>query len=626
MKRFATIVACFLLGVATTVAQDSTLHAQPESDTVVVTAQRALDFGARQTHRVREMEDVFSRDFRSVRQLPSVHISQTGSQQTSFSVRNSPAHHSSVVILGLPLNSSLRGASNLAVIPLADVASVTRVTGLSTGSARSISGSLQLDVQPLDNHFAAEMGAGIGSFGTKTLAARGGMPVDSSIGVGASYSWHQSEGNFGFVDSRGNDVERIGNNSESHQIGFLMQGKAVDWYSAVTDSRGGSPRSAVSQFGVVEQASLNQFVALTVARWHGEVGGGLLVGSVGAYREEQRFHDPAAAFGGGDGYEEEYRELRISGNVEYFVSLSNQSLLSAIVYGAREAAESVGGSISGQPVRFVSTAELQYSHVFEDGVLSGGSVTAELGVMTNSLFRPLPVGGIGYDMKLSRSVSIGAVWRIAARWPSLNELYFLNFGNTELKPEISHQWELVGEYLAGDVAVSTTFYSAWLTDMISAAPSGAASITALNFHSVHRYGLEAEFAYCVDEFSLEATATISDSEIATPGSINKGNSTPYSPKFAAVVAASYHLPWAVLGTDVSYTGERFALAGNTAGSALSAYSVVDVRIKRAFEVSETTKAHVLVSLRNSFDVQYEHILGYPMPGRSVTLGVQLDLH
>ena len=150
---------------------------------------------------------------------------------------------------------------------------------------------------------------------------------------------------------------------------------------------------------------------------------------------------------------------------------------------------------------------------------------------------------------------------------------------------------------------------------------GIADITGLDF--------KAETAYRRGEWSLEAIFRYSFQQAldhSTPGSMTYGNQIPYIPLHSGSVDLNASLGKWSLTWNTVLTGERWSRSANTADYHIDPWSISDVELGRQL-LTRDGGMHLTLSLRfsNIFDVRYQIVQGYPMPGRTFLAALTLLL-
>ncbi len=223
-------------------------------------------------------------------------------------------------------------------------------------------------------------------------------------------------------------------------------------------------------------------------------------------------------------------------------------------------------------------------------------------------------------------------WRASAgtafRAPTLNELYwndpaFFMSGDPNLKPEKSFSYEFgLEKQLTERTAARLNYFNTLTTDLILWDYDTATFTTlARNIGEVRSEGVEFELERSLGDgrgFVNYTYQKVTDQKDATAA--NVGKTIPYTPQEKYTVG--------LINGGVSllakHVGDRYATADNSLK--LPAYTVVDLKLIR--RISEAVQVELAAA--NLFDERYSEIIGYdpatfaprgyPMPGRSYSLG------
>ncbi|MFA5113501.1 MAG: TonB-dependent receptor [Candidatus Margulisiibacteriota bacterium] len=237
-----------------------------------------------------------------------------------------------------------------------------------------------------------------------------------------------------------------------------------------------------------------------------------------------------------------------------------------------------------------------------------------------------PRVGIAYQP--SAGMTLRASAGTAFRAPTLNELYFNDgwmFGDTALKPERSQTYELgLERRLGGNSFAKLSYYATTVTDLILWDWQSSLTATrAKNIGQADMEGVEFELSRGIEDrgtafvnYTYQKAVNKKDFDAAAVGKTIR-----YTPQ------NKYNVGVTLGGSSllVKYVGERFADTYNTI--VLPPYTVVDLRLAGVVSGFE-----VELLGRNLFDEQYSEAIGndpatfaargYPMPGRTYSLGVK----
>lgn len=232
--------------------------------------------------------------------------------------------------------------------------------------------------------------------------------------------------------------------------------------------------------------------------------------------------------------------------------------------------------------------------------------------------------------RFTPSISLGYTWRnltIRAwhktifRAPTLNDLYYTQTGNRNLKPEYTRQWNVGAEYQFARanwlLSAQADVYINHIDDRIVCIPlKGTYSWSMMNYGKTYCRGLNATVngRYFTGGWSFSLLTSLTwqrDLNRTDPGNPNTYDKPIcYAPTFSCGVTAI--AAWRDYSLTVSelHVGERMWSYADPE-DVLGRYDNIDMKLSgkwRSFIGS--------LEINDLLDKQYEHIPRYPMPGRS----------
>ena len=262
--------------------------------------------------------------------------------------------------------------------------------------------------------------------------------------------------------------------------------------------------------------------------------------------------------------------------------------------------------------RFSADVALEYSGTFDSGYLSRHAFSPSANLRMNILE--------GFDL-----VAFG---RRAYRVPTFNELYYVGYGNPELKPEDAWLTSLGVDYCKtlGDgwtVKGKLDGFCNFLTDKITSAPSVEDPDIWMpyNIGKVRSTGFDLLSGFVHKgnwDYSFDARYSYQSAVDRTPDSYTYGQQIPYIARHTIVLTGT-----------VSWKGWEFnpvwqMRAGRTDGTGgLPDWSTFDVSLSKFVNIRKVGSVVLKISAKNLSDCRYETVSGYPMPGRSFVGGVEL---
>lgn len=255
---------------------------------------------------------------------------------------------------------------------------------------------------------------------------------------------------------------------------------------------------------------------------------------------------------------------------------------------------------------------------------------AKKGAAADNVSRFSPSAGISIRPMLSQDFHIRAFYKNIFRLPTFNDLYYNDFGNRDLRPENTHQFDLgltyARSFLHKKLGISITVdgYYNRVKDKIVAIPSrNLFTWMMLNFGAVKIAGMDANLVFdyeiikqlkinIVGSYSLQQAVDVTD-----PKSNTYRHQIPYTPLHSGSASLTLSTPW----VDVSYTvvaaGKRYALQQNVPANELKPYSDHSLALAKDFDVKGKVVLGYKLELLNLANRHYEIVRNYPMQGRSV---------
>lgn len=244
---------------------------------------------------------------------------------------------------------------------------------------------------------------------------------------------------------------------------------------------------------------------------------------------------------------------------------------------------------------------------------------------------------ISMAYQASANITLRGFYKDIFRYPTFNDLYYTNFGNRKLNPEQSKQYNFGIVYdkfmdtKLNWVSLTADVYYNEITDKIIALPNKDLFIwTMYNVGKVKVYGgdVTSKFDYKLNnEGAIQANINYTFQlalNKTDPSESVYNKRIPYSPQHAFSVNVGYQAQqWGVFYNQI-FTSNRFYLGDNYPNSRLQPYSVSDV------SANFRTKSHnkplmFTAEVNNIFNLNYDIIRSFPMPGRSIRLTIKTTI-
>lgn len=237
------------------------------------------------------------------------------------------------------------------------------------------------------------------------------------------------------------------------------------------------------------------------------------------------------------------------------------------------------------------------------------------------LSRFTPSVTLGYSLY---GLSLRAWYKCIFRAPTLNDLYYTQTGNRNLKPEYTRQWNVGAEYqLAGPrwmISAQADAYINNIDNRIVCLPlKGTYSWSMMNYGKTFCRGLNATLSgyFSPGDWNLSLLTSLTwqkDLNRTDPH-----DSDTYNRPICYSPVLSYGITGIIAWKTISLTISDLHVSSRMWSYAdpediLKPYNNVDIKLS-----AEKFGVTASLEINDLFDVQYEHIPRYPMPGRNFRL-------
>lgn len=252
---------------------------------------------------------------------------------------------------------------------------------------------------------------------------------------------------------------------------------------------------------------------------------------------------------------------------------------------------------------------------------------------------------VSYTPWKKAGLSIRAFYKKIFRMPTFNDLYYVQLGNRNLRPEYTSQYNVgvayartfPGSRFAGMQASVDVYYNTVKDKIIATPTSNQLVWTMVNLGYVEIRGADIVLAPSLQFGPVGISARINytyqkaqdftetKKDEGYEGVISTyGDQVPYIPLHSgsAVLGVSYGT-WNFNYSFV-YTGERYMLGGNVPVNYIQPWYTSDLSLSKVFSIRRT-ELGVTVEVNNIFNQQYEVVKWYPMPGTNFRITLSLTI-
>lgn len=272
---------------------------------------------------------------------------------------------------------------------------------------------------------------------------------------------------------------------------------------------------------------------------------------------------------------------------------------------------------------FRLATSLLYQHYKDFTVLHTGAA--------DPLQKFTPAVTLGYE---GNNFRVHAWYKNIFRAPTLNDLYYTQAGNRNLKPEFTTQWDIGGEYSLPkgnwSISAQADIYLNKIKNRIVCLPiKGTYTWSMMNYGYTFCRGLNlnlnGRFAPADWNFALISSFTLQrDLDRTDPESDLYNRPICYSPTFSCGLTGI--VAWRTLSLTISnlYVGSRMWSYADPE-DVLKPYSNIDLKVDYSHTFKGKYTTGVTLEIFDLLDVQYEHVPRYPMPGRNIRFTLSFNI-
>ena len=250
------------------------------------------------------------------------------------------------------------------------------------------------------------------------------------------------------------------------------------------------------------------------------------------------------------------------------------------------------------------------------------------GDAAEQFYRLSPYAGVSLKPFQQIGFRVRAFYKNTFRLPTFNDLYYLNVGNVNLKPENSNQVNVGVTFDQGftkyipSILLSVDGYYNEVTNKIVAYPTkNLFTWTMLNFGKVAIHGLDINGEVTLMPFKgyaiiLGATYTYQRAlNVTDKDSREYGHQIPYTPRISGSGKATFETPYINLSYALIWSGDRYAVNQNYAENRLPGF--IDQSLSAYYRFTFKSYAMMVnAECLNLANTNYAVVRYFPMPGRS----------
>jgi len=548
-----------------------------------------------------------------MRRLPGVDIGQNGGmgQKSSLFIRGTNSSHVLVLIDGIRLNQAgISGSSDLSQIPVSLVQRIEYVRGARSAAYGSDAIGGVVNIITGRDKPGTTLTAGLGSNGYQAydVSTQQQLGENTLLTMAGNYTYTKGyDVEAGFPDVYGTPAQPDRDGFMSKTLYGMVEHQFDDRFSGFFRVYGFDNRTAYdgtyaydAGFNIIGLPDTRQLYSQTWdtgLRFHEGIYATQLIAS---YSHTQDYnYDPAKGRYDASATLDDVQQYNLQwGNT---VAVANGTL-SAGVDWQKQTSEPGSGSVqAGQEQRntgVYATTQQKFGSVTLEGAVRGDD---------NNEFGWHNTWQTAAAWEFVDGYRIFASYGTAFKAPNLNQVYSERYGNRDLDPEKSKQWEGGFEGLTGPVNWRVSGYRNDIDDLIGSDPL---TYRSYNIDKARIKGVEATASFETGPLSHQISYDYVDPRDATTNEVLLRR---------AKQQVKYQLDWTVYNVDWSvsyqYLGERhdkdFNSSYTTQNVKLGGVSLWDL----AVSYPVTSQLTVRGRIANLFDKDYETAYGYQTPGR-----------
>ncbi len=536
--------------------------------------------------------------------------------------RGTGAGHTQIAWNGININNPMLGQSDLSLLPVGMTDNIQICFGgasMTLGSG-GIGGIINLETKPdWKNGTSVTLSPGIGSFGQSSglISVRSGSAI---FQTSTKAFYYKAENDFRYLNTLKSSMpvwETRINNQVKHK--GLMQELYYRWQQSVLSARiwyqsaeRNLPASMlIPQQGTPERQS-DESVRAMFSYNRDKAASGLFI--TGAWMMNKLDYINTLA---------SIDSRNISNSLSLKAGVEKQVLAGSklkIIIG-QELNKVNSNNYGGRIIRSTTSLSASFESDISERLGTGFLVREILDV--DKFLIPDFSAGIQFRLSDSEEDMLKANISRNSKIPTMNDLYWTPGGNPDLKNEYAYIYELSYELnrdisSAYNIKYNISVFRNIIKDMVQWSPGAYSYWTAENVQSVSSLGIETSFSvkYRLEKFVSVLDASYSYTRAYDEGSDLAKNQLMYVPE--NIANASWHFIYKALYTTwkTNYTGNRYISADNT--KSLPAYLLNGISTGYKVKIKDSL-FDLNLNIENLFDVYYQSIAHFPLPGRTYSL-------
>jgi len=579
-----------------------------------------------------------------INKSPGVYIKNYGGAggMKTANIRGTNASQSIILLDGVQLNSKQNSIYDLSLLPLSFIEEIEVTRGGSSDifGANALGGAINL-LSPKQKSNTYKINYNLGSYNEHKLSlALPTFEVNNFLFTLAT-SALLSKGNYKFnFDEYGVTNELQRENSQFDNFGIFFNSdylindvNFLNFKTINTYTDRGVPGAVVQNRIESKYATIKEFSSFNNLLYNLQINNNYFVkiNLIGKYNHQKYNDDQPNAI--------ETLKSATFLNTEFITNINNLwklpnfNINSNIEYSYSNLIGDMLDKCVGREVsRNNFSIALYLDKIFQIKSNQNISITPSGRIDLYSNFKPsysYAIGGL-YQLSLKNK----SIFEIKGRYsnnfriPSFNELYYFNYGTSDLRPEKSQSFDLSTSFAFVDIfKFEISGFLINTRDQIISIPKNTISWAAMNLGKVLTNGIEILLSTSAFDKKLQTSFayTLQEARDKSLESLNYNKLIIYTPQEILNATISYSpIKPIFLQLNGEYTSHRFSLPDNSYESMLSNYLILNSSIAYQFNYNKID-CRLQFEINNILNNNYHIILNYPMPGRIFRIGLKLEI-
>lgn len=574
-----------------------------------------------------------------IKYSPGISINDYGGMgaMKTISSRGTTSSQTSILLDGIAINSVQNGSFDLGLIPLGFIEQLEVVRGGNSSAfgSSAIGGAVNISTV-LPDEPQAKLVLKYGSFDDKQAIASGAVKIGNT-NIFGSIEHSSSLGNYPFDFTQFGErqtYKRKNADYELYSLSFSIQSKFPNLsnktLAIATSSQRGAPGAVLQNRIENTKANLESkeiYIINRLNKTFSEKSIGDF--SIFAKYSDNFFEDPDLPL---------YDEEEMFGERNRFINRTISAIFGFTetyeIFSTRLESSSSFSDLFGSG-KFLDPSQNGYVWRFTQSLMASMDYKFGGNDSKNELTGAIRAdyysdGGLAISPMTSLHLVVdflpfesNALLSYNYRMPSFNEMYYLNYGTTDLKPERSLNFNLnLSKKILEHLTFNLTGYLISTSDQIVYVAKTPISGSAQNIDEVLNRGIELsldyERPYSIFR-SLTLNYTFQKSTNETSG-VLKGKEIPYIPKEIISAIVQFDFKYVRLEGNGYYSSFRYVQPDNSSSVFLPSYLTIDAGIVVPLKKIQPN-LQIRMDAKNITDKRYSIVSNYPMQGRSIMISL-----